>query len=355
MDTLTHALSGALLARASAPRSSPATLPGGRRMLVGALAASFPDLDFVTAYVSPIFYLQHHRGITHSLAFVPLWALAIACLCSLAWRRDRSWRAYFGIAAMGVALHILGDLITSYGTMIFAPFSDARYAWDTTFIIDLWFSGILLAGLLASWAWRRSRVPAAAGLAVLATYVGWQATLQHVAVEFGRAYALGAGINAPRVTAQPRPASPLNWMVLVEEGERLDYAMVRLSQGEAPPPLAADAGFLARISAPYLPLNHAVWVTTRRFGGNPQDASLARAAWQQPGFEFFRWFAAYPVVYRVDHDGRGNPETCAWFQDLRFFTPGRSTIPFRYGLCREGEGPWRTYRLMEDNTKVPVP
>jgi len=355
MDTLTHALSGALAARATAPQPSPATLPVGRRMLIGALAAAFPDLDFVTAYVSPIFYIQHHRGITHSLLLAPLWALLIAYVCSLVWRRDRSWRAYFGVAAMGVGLHILGDLITSYGTMVFAPLSDARYAWDTTFIIDLWFSGILLVGLLVSWAWRGSRVPAAAALAVLATYVGWQATLQRVAVEFGRGYALGAGLQAPRVTAQPRPASPLNWMVFVEEGERLDYAMVRLADGAAPPPVPADAGFVARLSAPYLPLNHAIWVTTSRFGGNPQDASIARAAWQQPEFAFFRWFAAYPVVYRVDHGGRGSADTCAWFQDLRFFTPGRSTFPFRYGLCREGEGPWRIYRLIEDNTKVAVP
>ena len=355
MDTLTHALSGALLARASAPQPSPQTLPVGRRALIGALAASFPDLDFVTGYVSPIFYLQHHRGVTHSLLLLPLWALLIAWLCSLAWRRDRNWRAYFGVAAMGVGLHILGDLITSYGTIVFAPFSDARYAWDTTFIIDLWFSGILLAGLLASWAWRRSRVPAVAGLALLVTYVGWQATLQHEAVEFGRGYAVAAGLRGGRVTALPRPPSPLNWMVIVEEGERLDYAMVRLVQGEAPPPVPDDAGFIARLSAPYLPLNHAIWVTTRRFGANPQDASLARSAWQQPEFAFFRWFAAHPVLYRFDHGGRGTADGCAWFQDLRFFTPGRAGIPFRYGLCREDAGPWRIYRLMEDNTKVAVP
>jgi inner membrane protein len=195
VDTLTHALSGALLARATARQPSASTLPLGRRVLIGGLAAAFPDLDFVTGYVSPVFYIQHHRGITHSLLLMPLWALLIAYVCSLAWRRDRDWRAYYGVAAMGVALHILGDLITSYGTMIFAPVSNARYAWDTTFIIDLWFSGILLAGLLVSWAWRRSRVPAAAGLVILATYVGWQATLRHVAVEFGPGLCAGGWIE----------------------------------------------------------------------------------------------------------------------------------------------------------------
>src|SRR6185436_11579122 len=162
--------SGALLARATAPKPSGTTLPAGRRLLIGALAASFPDLDFVAAWVSPVFYIQHHRGVTHSLLLAPLWALAIAWLCSLAWRRDRSWRAYFAVAVMGVCLHIAGDLITSYGTMIFSPFSTARYSWNTTFIIDLWLTGILVAGLLVSWLWRRSRAPAVLGLVTLATY-----------------------------------------------------------------------------------------------------------------------------------------------------------------------------------------
>ena len=351
MDTLTHALSGALLARATAPRPAPATLPVVRRVTVGMMAAAFPDLDFVTGYLGSVAYLHHHRGVTHSLVMLPLWAFLIAWLCVFIWRRDRGWRAYFGIAALGLGAHILGDLITSYGTMIFAPLSDARIGWGTTFIIDLWFSGIIVAGLVVSSIWRRSRVPAAAALAVLVAYVGWQALLRDEAVEFGKAYARQAGFHAARVTAQPRPPTPLNWMVVTEEDERLDYAMVRLSRGPVPSALPADAGFVARISAPYIPLQHAIWVRTLRYGANPQDAALARAAWNHPDFEFFRWFALYPMLYRVEHR---NPSTCAWFQDLRFFTPGRDVWPFRYGMCREGDDGWRPYQLVGESARLPV-
>src|SRR5262245_53107000 len=184
MDTLTHALSGALLARATLTHA-PGALPAGRRMIAGGLAAAFPDIDFVAGYVSSLFYLQHHRGITHSLLLLPLWALLIAGICALIWRGDRGWRAYVGVAALGVGIHILGDLITSFGTMVFAPFSDARFAWDTTFIIDPWFSAIIVAGLLFSWLWRRSRVPSTLALVVLVTYVAWGAALNYVAVQFG--------------------------------------------------------------------------------------------------------------------------------------------------------------------------
>lgn len=351
MDTLTHALSGALLARATAPKPAPDTLPVLRRVAVGMMAAAFPDLDFITGYFGDLAYLYHHRGVTHSLIMLPLWAFLIAYVCALIWRRDRGWRAYFGVAALGVGIHILGDLITSYGTMIFAPFSDARIGWATTFIIDLWFSGIILAGLLASLMWRKLRLPAVVGMAVLAGYVGWQAVLHDEALEVGEAYARQAGFDQPRVTAQPRPASPLNWMVVVEEGERLDYAMVHLARGEAPPPLPDDAGFFVRIAAPYLPLNHVQWVKTLRYGANAEDAALARTAWERPEFEFFRWFAQFPVLYRVERD---NPSTCAWFQDLRFFTPGRSIFPFRYGLCREGQGAWQPYQLVGEDARFPV-
>ena len=235
--------------------------------------------------------------------------------------------------------------------MIFAPFSDARIGWGTTFIIDLWLTGIILAGLVGAWLVRRSRVPAIAGIAALAAYVGWQALLQREAVEFGRAYAQQAGFHTPRVSAQPRPPTALNWMVVVEEGERVDYAMVRLSRGALPSPLPAAAGFLERIAAPYIPLDHAIWVKTSRYGADPRDAALARAAWQQPDFEFFRWFALYPALYRVD---RGNPADCVWFHDLRFFTPGRDVWPFRYGMCNDGNDRWRPYRLDGESVRLPV-
>ena len=79
MDTLTHALSGALLARATAPASVPASaasaevLPLRRRIAIGALAAAFPDTDVVVSWLSPLAYLYHHRGATHSILMLVIW------------------------------------------------------------------------------------------------------------------------------------------------------------------------------------------------------------------------------------------------------------------------------------------
>ena len=351
MDTLTHALSGALLARATAPQNADdRTLPIGRRLFVGFLAAAAPDLDFVISYIGPVEYLLHHRGATHSLVLLPLWAYFLARLCAVTWRRDRPWRAYFGVIALSLGIHIAGDWITSFGTMVFAPLSDARVGIGTTFIIDLWFTGIILAGLAACVVWRASPMPAIAGLATLCGYIAFQGVLQQRAVEWGEAYARDSGLKQAEVTAQPRPVSPFNWMVVVRSGEEARYSFINLVRREPLQP-APDAGIIARLDAAYLPLALARWVHATRFGSSAGERAAAREAWSQPRFEFFRWFAGEPVLLRVES---GNPLTCAWFQDLRFFTPGRDTWPFRYGMCREEGGPWQLFRLDGNDTRVPI-
>ncbi len=350
MDTLTHALSGALIARATAPRDAAHALPLARRVGIGFLAATFPDLDVVTSLVSPLAYLYHHRGVTHSVLLLPLWTVLLAWLCSIAWRRDRPWRAYAGVIAWGIGIHIAGDWITSFGTMIFAPLSDARHALSATFIIDLWFTGIIVAGLVASMLVRGSRLPAVLGLAVLSGYVGFQVVLQQRAIAFGERHATLAGVAKPRVTALPRPVSPFNWMVIVEDDAAYRYAHVNLVRERAPPEPGAGTGFLGRLDSAYRPLDDARWITRGRFGNAPEETAFAKAAFDEPALAFFRWFARYPVLMRID---RGDSADCVWFEDLRFLTPGRAVWPFRYGLCRAG-GQWRPYEFMGENVRVPV-
>lgn len=354
MDTLTHALSGALLARATAPTSTANTIPLRRRVAIGALAAAFPDIDIVASWLSPLSYLYHHRGVTHSLVMLLVWAVLLSWLCAKFWRGGPAWRAYAGVITWSIAAHIAGDWITAFGTMVFAPLSDWRAALSTTFIIDLWFSGIIIAGLVASWLWRQSRWPAVMGLGVLCGYVVFQFAMQQRAIDFGEHYASQYGLRNARVSATPRPVSPFNWMVVVEDGERYHYSLVSLSRRESPPPLAADAGFITRMGAVYLPLDRAVWLQAERLGPTALSLQLALAkeVWVHPQFAFFKWFANYPVLYRVDSR---NPHTCVWFQDLRFFTPGRPVWPFRYGMCRDSVGEWRAYELLGDNSESRSP
>jgi len=334
MDTLTHALSGALLARATAPRDAPPRSLA-RRIAAGFFACAAPDLDFVVSFIGPVAYLENHRGATHSLILLPLWALLFSWILAKVLREPRGWRALYFVTALGLALHVAGDVITSYGTMILAPFSDWRAQIGTTFIIDLWFSGIIVAGLVASAALRRSRWPAVAASALLVGYVGFQYLQREKAVDFGERYAREQGLRGATVNVQPRPVSPFNWTVFVSDAEAHRFAHVNLVR-EAPRSYREGDGFIAMLDSVYEPLASAHWETRARYGEGEAKA-LARQAWDSPAMAVYRWFADLPAF-----DGLSAGSTCVWFIDLRFYTPGRGTQPFRYGACRDRpEAPWR--------------
>ena len=340
MDTLTHALSGALLARATASKDAPPrSVP--RRVAAGFFAAAAPDLDFVLAFVSPVLYLEQHRGPTHSFLLLPLWALVLSWALAKILREPRGWRALYGVTALGLAAHILGDLITSFGTIVFAPFSYERYGWGTTFIIDLWFSGIILAGLLASVFWRTTRVPAVAASVALVAYVVVQAMLKEQALDFARDYAARHGIAHAEITAYPRAVSPFNWTVYVSDEAAHRYAHVNLVRREPRPP-AHD--LVGRMDAAFQPVALAQWETRARYGSSSEEQALARSAWTSPALAFLRWFAEKPAF-----DGLSAGSTCVWFLDLRFVNPGRDWVPFQYGACRESESaPWRAFERAAD-------
>lgn len=358
MDTLTHALSGALVGRVLAGRRIPPAAAGAapahapqpavwQMVVAGTVAATFPDLDFVLGWISELTYLRGHRGVTHSLLLLPLWGLAIAWLLARFWRRGgrpgAGWRSFYLVVCSALCVHILGDLITQFGTMILAPLSDRRFGWGTTFIIDLPFTGIILAGLLASALWRTSRVPAASALVLLAAWVGVHAIGRGEAIEVARAYAAAQGIAAVEVDAAPRPASPFNWTAIVFDGERYHYAHVN-TRRSAPLVATADDNFIRRFSAPYQPVAMAQWQVAERFG-NGDGRELAEKVWGAEDFAFFRWFAMFPVLDHVEHDASG--QVCAAFRDLRFVTPGRGREPFIYGLCGSG-GQWRLFEREGD-------
>jgi len=336
-----------LLARASAPGdSAPRSLP--RRIAAGFFACAAPDLDFVIGYAGPVAYLEHHRGVTHSLVLLPFWALVFSWLLARILREPRGWRALYGVTALGLVAHIAGDVITGFGTMVLAPLSTWRAALGTTFIIDLWFSGIILAGLLACVFFRRSRVPAVAASVVLAGYVGFQYAQKQKALEFGRAYAASNDLREARVAAHPRPVSPFNWTVFVSTHAEHRFAHVNLVR-RAPRPYQPGDGFIAKLDAPYLPLEQAAWVVTARHGHPPLD-ELGRDAWNSPALAFFRWFADLPAL-----EGITEGASCVWFSDLRFLTPGRDVQPFRFGACRERPGaPWRAFERLGETGRLPL-
>ena len=333
-----------MLARALTPRDAPARSTP-RRIAAGFFACAAPDLDFVAGFAGPVEYLLNHRGVTHSLVLLPVLSIGVAWLLAKVLREPGGWRALYAISAAAIGLHIACDVITSYGTMLFAPLSDRRFAIGTTFIIDLWFTGIIVIGLIASAIAYRSRVPAIAGLLVLAAYVGYQYVQREHALAFAERYAQTHGLGGAALDAQPRPVTPFNWTVFVSDAERHHFAHINLVRAE-PKRYQPGDGFIARVDAPYMPLEQAIWVTRSRYG--EVDQERAREAWNSPALAFFRWFAALPA-----YDGATEGGKCVWFVDLRFTTPGRDVTPFQYGACRDSPADaWRAYERAGPGAKL---
>ncbi|HKW57356.1 MAG TPA: metal-dependent hydrolase [Candidatus Acidoferrum sp.] len=165
MDTITHGIAGALIGKAVFRGEDLfASRPMNRARVVTwslMLGAVFPDSDMVREFVShnPLLIMTWHRGVTHSLVCMPVFAVILGGLTSAVtrWRKwdAPSFAALSGIYAMGILSHIFLDLITTFGTMIWSPLGWSRPAWDLVFIIDFTFSAILFCPQILAWVYRK--------------------------------------------------------------------------------------------------------------------------------------------------------------------------------------------------------
>ncbi len=327
MDTLTHALSGVLVLRAARRRV------GRARLLAVAAAAAFPDLDYLLILIDPQAFLNLHRGPTHSLVLLPIWAAVLAL--PLSRLLGIRWRDGAALCALGLLVHIVGDWVTLYGTKLVYPLSDRAFALRASFDVNPWIAVVtVLAVLLGRW-WR-PRQGALLGLGLIALLLSGQYWLGMRAAQLAAQAHTGRGDAAPPALALPQPLSPFHWALVRERGDGHDMAyldLLGLWPGEPP----SHPGPLRMVAA-YRPIEDLRW--TRHAG--PGDTPLSAEAWAQPQLAEFRRFAELPALLRVASTGG---EVCVWFTDLRHLLP-KLPAAFRYGVCRAlDEADWRPYRL----------
>src|ERR1700738_2027561 len=165
MDTITHGIAGALISKALFNGDDLFTSrPMNRQRIVTwatMIGAIFPDSDVFRDILSrnDLLVIFWHRSITHSLVSLPAFALLLAALTPRVgrWRKwdGPSFTVLAGIYAVGILSHILLDLVTSFGTMVWSPLKWSRPAWDLIFIVDFTFTGILLVPQILAWVLER--------------------------------------------------------------------------------------------------------------------------------------------------------------------------------------------------------
>jgi inner membrane protein len=148
MDSITHIALGAIIGDALAGRRL-----GKKAMLLGAIAQSLPDIDFLASFwLDTADDMTAHRGITHSFLFVVAVGILLGWLCHRWMRRAGMsflrWVVFWGLQML---IHIVLDAFNAYGTGWFEPFSHYRVSFNALFVVDPFYSiwlGISLLVLL---------------------------------------------------------------------------------------------------------------------------------------------------------------------------------------------------------------
>lgn len=212
MDPLTHAASGAVAMLACPKRPATAwALP------LAALACASPDIDL--AFIrTPLDFLLLHRGITHSFAAAPLLGLILALLCLPLWRKSTPGRWPFLLVWLFctgmVLLHIWLDVVTTYGTMVFLPFSQYRVRLNSIYIIDFL---VTIPLLWAIWRWRARPGLAALCLAWIFIYPAIGIGLNAWHTEQRMAALAREERDTGDLYVLPDAFAPFFWRVIFEE------------------------------------------------------------------------------------------------------------------------------------------
>lgn len=277
MDPLTQGVLGASLPQATRRQNRHVALAGALGFVSGMAA----DLDvLIRSDIDPLLYLEFHRQFTHSLIFIPVGGLICATLLHALF--FRWWQLEFHRTAifctLGYATHALLDTATSYGTMLFWPFSDTRFSWSIISIIDPLFTLPMLV-LVVMAAVRRRALFARIALVWGALYMSFGVVLHVRALEAAADLAAARGHQTERLEVKPSFGNLLVWKSVYATSDRyyVDAVRVGLSPsvypGESVPKLNTSRQFpwVHRNSQQYADIERFAWFSQGFVAPHPTD------------------------------------------------------------------------------------
>ena len=132
MDPISQGTVGAVFAQSIANKNNIIKIG-----IIGFLAGLAPDLDvFIRSSTDPILSLEYHRQFTHSLFFIPFGALIVTLVIFPLVKKTLSLKIVYVASFFGYTTHGLLDACTSYGTLLFWPFSNERVTWNNISVVD---------------------------------------------------------------------------------------------------------------------------------------------------------------------------------------------------------------------------
>jgi inner membrane protein len=218
MDSLTHIALGGLLGEVFLGKQI-----GKRAMVLGAIAQSLPDVDFVAStWLDVPHDLLAHRGFTHSFLFVILISPVLTA-SALRWLKNsrvgfKQWMLFFAVQLM---IHLLLDSLNAYGTGWLEPFSHKRISFHTLFVADPFYSTWLLIAfivlIILSRHYKYRRRWASIGLALSSIYLAYAFTNKYNIDSDTNRILNQQHISHLRYFTTPTPLNTWLWFVVAED------------------------------------------------------------------------------------------------------------------------------------------
>ena len=264
MDPISQGTDGAAFAQSTANKKNILSIS-----LIGFLAGLAPDLDvFIRSSTDPILFLEYHRQFSHSLFFIPFGALIVAVFLYPLFRKSINLRTVYLASFLGYATHGLLDACTSYGTLLFWPFSNQRVTWNNISIVDPLFTIPILIFVGTAIKTKKQ----------LFTYfaIGWVAFYLSLGfVQYDRAFkaanelALSRGHNPERLTLKPSFGNLILWKSIYQHEEKFYVDAIRT----------------------VLSSNWCLGESVRIFDYQHHLPNLNKDSQQRKDIERFRWFS----------------------------------------------------------------
>ena len=221
MDPFTQGALGAAL-----PQSIASSKQLKSAALVGAISGMAPDLDIlIQSSKDPLLFLEYHRQFSHALLFIPIGAL-ICALLLFPIIKNLSFKQTYFFCFLGHATHGLLDACTSYGTQLFWPVSDMRFAWHSISIVDPLLT-LPMVALIITAVIRRNPIYARFALIWVIAYFTLSMVQQDRVERAGAELAATRGQKPVELEAKPSFGNLLVWKVIYEAGDRYYVDAVR--------------------------------------------------------------------------------------------------------------------------------
>ena len=222
MDPISQGTVGAAFAQTAANKNNIAKIS-----IVGFLAGLAPDLDvLIRSSTDPVLFLEYHRQFTHSLFFIPLGALIVSAFVFPLVRKSLSFKATYVASFLGYATHGLLDACTSYGTLLFWPFSNERITWNNISIVDplLTIPAFILLAVAIKTKRRRFSFLI---VGWIVSYLALGLVQYERALSSGLKLAQSRGHSAERMTLKPSFGNLILWKSIYQHGDRFYVDAIR--------------------------------------------------------------------------------------------------------------------------------